>query len=150
MGMVITSGPTQAHSSLDRTAETLGRQFIEALARQDFAALAACFGSEAPFRALVPRGLREASGGTDASRYFQGWFGPAERIDVLDTSVNGMADRYHLAWRLRVHDENGQRVVEQQAYVTERDGQFVAFDLLCSGFRVEPAVESHTPSPVGS
>jgi len=141
MGMVITKEPTRAHASLHRTAEVLSRNFIEALARQDFAALAASFSAEARFRALVPRGLREASGGVEASSYFQGWFGAAERIEVVDSSVKRMVDRYHLAWRLRVHDAQGQRLVEQQAYVTERDGQFVVFDLLCSGFRDERPVD---------
>ena len=110
----------------------VNKRSVHALARQDFVDLAACFSPDARFRALVPRGLREASGMEEPAHYFQIWFGAADRVEVLHSSFEPMADRYHLAWRLRVFNVAGQRLVEQQAYATLRDDRFANFDLLCS------------------
>jgi TusA-related sulfurtransferase len=130
---IVASETRAAGSQLDM----LARQFVGALVQQDFVQLATYFSPDIRFRALVPRGLREASTPEDASHYFQGWFGAADRIELVEHRNEPMVDRQHMAWRLRVHDAAGQRLVEQQVYATVRDGTFVAFDLLCSGFRLE-------------
>lgn len=124
------------------TQSSVCERFMEALAGRDFPALAGCFSEAAHFRALVPRGPREAHGAEDATRYFQSWFGSYDRIDVLAARTDLIGDRHHLTWRLRVHGDDQQRVVEQQAYATVRDEQILELDLLCSGFRTE---ESATP-----
>jgi len=133
--MVITSLATTADSQTAGLAE----QFVEALVQRDFVRLAGYFSAETRFRALVPRGLREASTPEEASQYFQGWFGSADRIELVDSRSEPMVDRQHMAWRLRVHDAAGQRLVEQQVYATVHGSKFTAFDLLCSGFRLESA-----------
>lgn len=133
--MAIASETLAASSQLD----ALARQFVEALVQQDFVQLATYFSPETRFRALVPRGLREASTPEESSRYFQGWFGSADRLELVERRSEPMVDRQHMAWRLRVHDAAGQRLVEQQVYATVHDGKFAAFDLLCSGFRLEAA-----------
>ena len=139
--MVIANDAATAGSQAERVAE----QFVGALVRQDFVGLAACFSPEPRFRALVPRGLREASSPEDSSRYFQGWFGAAARIELVERSSQPMLDRQHMAWRLRVHGASGPRLVEQQVYATVRDGRFVEFDLLCSGFRMESSEQPDSP-----
>lgn len=125
----------------------IGPQFLSAVAKRDFVSLASCFSDSARFRALLPRGLREATGGSESAGYFQQWFGLADRIELLDSAESAIVDKRHLSWRLRVHDSLGRRLVEQQAYATVRDGQIIEFDLLCSGFRAEdvPAA-SGTPT----
>lgn len=115
---------------------------MHALTGRDFAALAECFSETTRFRALVPRGAREALGAEDATRYFQSWFGAYEQLDVLAAHTDLIGDRHHLTWRLRAHSDSQQRIVEQQAYATVRDEQILELDLLCSGFRTE---ESATP-----
>jgi TusA-related sulfurtransferase len=133
--MVIASQAT----TTDSPTASLAEQFVDALVRRDFVQLAGYFSPDIRFRALVPRGLREARTPEEASHYFQGWFGSADRLELIERRSEPMVDRHHLAWRLRVHDAAGQRLVEQQVYATVRDGKFVAFDLLCSGFRLESA-----------
>jgi tRNA 2-thiouridine synthesizing protein A len=126
-------------------------RFLEAIAGRDFPGMASCLGGDLRFRALVPRGLRQASGVEEPVRCFQGWFGAAERVELLHGSVSAVADRQHLTWRLRVYDAGAVRVVEQQAYATVRDGRIAELDLLCSGFRSEPAPHSRAggnPAPV--
>ncbi len=137
-----TPRPTSGSPSRDTEAEAprVGGRFLAALEARDFPALASCFSENARFRALLPRGLREASGAEEPTRYFQGWFGAADRIDVLDGGVDAIGDRQHLTWRFRVRDEAGARVIEQQAYATIREDRIAELDLLCSGFR--PEVES--------
>ena len=49
----------------------VGWKFVQAIASRDFPAIAACFADDVQFRALVPRGLREARGPADATRFFQ-------------------------------------------------------------------------------
>ncbi|HVN76087.1 MAG TPA: sulfurtransferase TusA family protein [Thermoanaerobaculaceae bacterium] len=115
----------------------VGDRFVRAVAELDFAGLASCFAAEARLRALVPRGFQEASGVEDVVRCFQGWFGSAERAELLGREVEAIAGRAHLAWRLRVHDARGPRVIEQQAYATILGGSIAELDLLCSGFQYE-------------
>ncbi|MDQ6670130.1 MAG: sulfurtransferase TusA family protein [Chloroflexota bacterium] len=115
--------------------EGVGERFLLAISTGAFPALAACLSDDARFRALVPRGLREATGPKETARYFQTWFGSADRIEALSTSAESMlGGRHHLAWRLQV-DESGQRsIVEQQAFATLVDDRITQLDLVCSGF----------------
>lgn len=114
-------------------------RFLHALAGRDFPALASCFAEDVQFRALLPRGLRTASGVNESTRYFQQWFGAAEHVELLAGSTEAIGDRQHLAWRLRVHGAAGRHVIEQQTFATIRDDRIAALDLLCSGFRSEQA-----------
>src|SRR6516162_8199739 len=119
----------------------VGWKFVQAIASRDFPAIAACFADDVQFRALVPRGLREARGPADATRYFQTWFGSAERIEALDLRCELIGDRLHLAWRLRVDEPARTTVVEQHAFATWDRGRITQIDLVCSGFRPFEAVE---------
>jgi TusA-related sulfurtransferase len=148
MAITCTMGE-RTDSPSDRPSETdireVGDQFLRALAERDFSTLASCFDENARFRALVPSGLREATGGSGATSYFQLWFGSANRLDLLEGRVEAMADRQHMTWRFRVYREAGTQMIEQQAYTTVRNGRIAEIDLLCSGFRLEqlPAQPVH-------
>jgi hypothetical protein len=120
----------------------LGDAFVEALARKDFSALAACFAADAHLRALIPPGVREATTRAGVTSYLKSWFGSAERLELLHSSAGTLADRLHLTYRFRVHAADGPRIVEQHAYCEVRNGAIQQMDLLCSGFR---RAVSHTP-----
>lgn len=139
LGKRTTEAPSRAPVTQARPADEVGARFLEAIAQRDFPGLASCFAADARSRALLPRGLREASGPDEPARWFEGWFGPADRVELLSRGSDAIADRRHLTWRLRVHGAAGARVIEQQAYATIRDGRIEALDLLCSGFRPEPS-----------
>jgi hypothetical protein len=113
----------------------VGHRFVEALGARDFSRLASCLAEDVRFRALLPRGLRELSGVNASVSCFEAWFGAADRVELVDKMVSAIADRQHLAWRLRVHDAGGVRLIEQQVYATVVDGRVAVLDLLCSGFR---------------
>lgn len=115
--------------------ETVSERFLSAIATRDFASMLECFADDVQFRALVPRGLREAIGPEESTRWFQTWFGPAERVEALDLRSDTIGDRHHLAWRLEVDEPTRSSVLEQHAYLTVEDERIVKFDLVCSGFQ---------------
>jgi hypothetical protein len=52
---------------------------------------------------------------------------------------DAFADRQRVGYRLRVGNPEGRFLVEQQAYLSESDGQIVWVRVLCAGFQPHPA-----------
>ena len=138
------ASPSNAGRTHQVELQAVSDHFLRALAERDFPTLASCFAEDAQFRALLPRGLQTASGASEPTRYFQQWFGAVERVELLASRAEIIGARQHLAWRLRVHDAAGQRLVEQQAFATIRDDRIAELDLLCSGFQPEQALVDKT------
>jgi len=55
-----------------------------------------------------------------------------------------LADRKRGGYRLRVKRPDGQYLIEQQAYLSERDGQISWLRIMCSGYRRADAPTSAT------
>jgi hypothetical protein len=108
---------------MSREESTLGTRFAGALAAKDHEAIAAVLHPEIDFRGLTPNRVWEA---TDVAGVLDillaHWFEPKDLLDEL-VLVEGdaFADRPF--------------VVEQQAYVTARDGRVAWMRVVCSGFR---------------
>jgi hypothetical protein len=117
---------------------SIARDFIAAIERQAWAELAASLDPAVHFRALTPKGFREAEDREAATKYLQKWFGAADQLVVQSSDVTMMHDRVHIAYRIREHEDQWY-IVEQQAYCTILDGQIATMNLLCSGFRPEVA-----------
>jgi hypothetical protein len=66
-----------------------------------------------------------------------------EGVEWFDT--DGFADRERVGYRLRVRNKDGLHLVEQQAYVTERDGQIGWLRVICAGYR--PVTEDLESDP---
>ncbi len=130
-------GAPEAHMTDSDATTAVGGRLLQALVRRDFGELAACLDPQVRFRALLPSGPREVSGAAEAADCFRGWFGAAERLELLAGGAEPLAQRAHLAWRLRTHEPGRQRLIEQQAFATVRGGRIVALDLVCSGFHPE-------------
>jgi hypothetical protein len=120
--------------------ETMGSSFVSALARQDWGSLQACFQDAVQFRALIPKGLREATTSADAARYFQMWFGDADELVLLASDAGQVHDRFHLAYRFRAHEDQWY-IVEQHVFYTLQSDQIDRMDVLCSGFRPETVAD---------
>jgi hypothetical protein len=127
--------------------------WVGAVVVRDFPALGQLFAPDVAFRALVPKGLREASDVAGAIAWVERWFGDADAFEVLSSSRGRVLERLAFAYRLRVHKPDGWRVIEQQVYATVSDGRITKFDLLCSGFLpvpdasgVESGSDAHTPA----
>src|SRR5512140_1334171 len=96
----------------------VGTSYLTALAARVFESLQACFHAEARFRALVPSGFREGVNASEATAWLRKWFGDAEELHILTSSVDQIADRLHIAYRFRVHKPQDWQLIEQHAYCT--------------------------------
>jgi hypothetical protein len=115
----------------------LGSGFAEALSRKDFDAVASLLHPEVDFRGLTPSRNWEAGNPDDVIQgILRQWFEESDDIDeLLDVQTDFFADRERVGYRFRGHNPDGDFVVEQQAYIGERDGQIGWMRVVCSGFR---------------
>ncbi len=118
-------------------AATLGGEFARALAAKDFDRLAGLLAPDVDFRALTPRRFWEASAPADVvAGVLRQWFEDSDEIEALEqVETDAFADRERVAYRFRVRNPEGLFLVEQQAYLSERDGRIGWMRVLCSGFR---------------
>ncbi len=117
--------------------QTLGERFAHALAAKDFARVAELMDPEIEFRALTPRLNWEAgTPGTVVSEVLRKWFKDSDEIESLDQlETDAFADRERVGYRFSGNNVDGPFVLEQQAYLSERDGRIVWMRVLCSGYR---------------
>ena len=113
----------------------IGQQLVQAISSQDEAAIAACFAQDAELHALVPRGLRERSGAADIGSLIAGWFGDSSELDLVESRVEDVGDKLHVAYRFEGVEEGEPYVVEQHVFCTLAGEQIARADLVCSGFR---------------
>ena len=113
-----------------------GLTLVAALAERDFARLAGTLGPDARMRALIPPGPVEITGSEDVAARFASWFGSAEEFHLLRSGRDVVGDRLHVFYRFRAR-RPGERptTIEQHLFCELREGQVVALDLVCSGFR---------------
>jgi len=115
----------------------LGNDFAEALSRKDFDSVASMLHPEIDFRGLTPRRNWEATNPDDVIQgILRRWFEDSDEIDeLLEVQTDSFSDRERVGYRFRGHNPDGSFVVEQQAYIAERDGQIAWMRVVCSGFR---------------
>jgi hypothetical protein len=119
------------------TITTLGREFAGALAAKDFDRLLDLLHPEIDFRGMTPNRFWEAAD-PDAvvSGVLRLWFEDTDEIVSLDRVETGrVADRQRVGYSFTVLNADGRFVVEQQAYLSERDGRIGWMRVMCSGFR---------------
>ena len=116
---------------------TLGAEFAAALAAKDYARLHELMHPEIDFRALTPnRFWQEGEAQAVIAQVLRDWFADKDEIDALEhVESDAFADCERVGYRLRVHNPDGRFLVEQQAYLTERDGRIGWMRVVCSGYR---------------
>ena len=115
---------------------TLGEKFARSLAAKDHEGVRRLLHPELEFRAMTPRRFWEADAPDGVIDTLNVWFQDTdiiEGIDVLETDA--FADRERVGYRLRVRNDDGEHLVEQQAYLSERDGQIGWLRIMCAGYR---------------
>ena len=127
--------------SLSDQAIQVGEAFLAALAFRDFEQVNAVFHDQIQFRALVPSGIREGVNAEETTAWLRRWFEDADEFEVLNSSVDQVADRLHITYRFRLRKNIDWQVIEQQAYCTAIDGRIEVMNLLCSGFRPDPEIQ---------
>jgi hypothetical protein len=139
---------TNAETSAPTPSLSVGGLLIEALARQDFTAVAGCLDPNVRMRALLPRGPIEVVGSDQVAGWLRSLFGGPDGLEVADGSVGGIGPRLYLRWRVSLTPAGPAgrcRQVEQHVFATTAaSGQISVLDLLCSGFVALPdAAASH-------
>jgi hypothetical protein len=120
---------------------TLGAEFARALAAKDADRLVELMHPEIDFRGMTPNQAWEASD-RDAvvAVLFGKWFEEADEIEALEQlESDAFADRQRVGYRFSVRNPDGRFLVEQQAYLSARDGRIGWMRVVCSGFRPESA-----------
>jgi hypothetical protein len=117
------------------TTTVLGRRFVEALATRNADAMRAMLHPEIDFRALTPNRFWEAH---DPAAVLEivlaDWFPPDDELsELLLLDTDAFADREQVRFRFRGRNRDGPMIVEQQAYLTGRDGQIDWMRIVCSG-----------------
>ncbi len=122
---------------------TLGAEFARALAHKDSGRLLDLMHPEIDFRGLTPSRTWDASDpDTVISVLLGSWFEETDEIDALEElDTARFADRERVGYRFSVRCPDGRFLVEQQAYLSERDGRIAWMRVLCSGYRPAPSPE---------
>ena len=127
-------------------AETSSRALVAALARRDFASFTACLCPDVRLRALLPTGVREATGADRAAALFRSWFGDADDLELMETRDAAVGDRLRVSYRFRERYADGSvEVIEQDAFCDLEGGRIAAIDLVCSGHRPVPSESPNGP-----
>ena len=116
---------------------TLGEEFARALAVKDFDRILGLMHPEIDFRGMTPNRTWEP-GDADAviSDVLRHWFEDSDEILALEqVESDSFADRERVGYRFSVRNPDGDFVVDQQAYLSARDGRIGWMRVLCSGFR---------------
>ena len=121
---------------------TLGAEFARAIARKDSLRLLEILAPEIDFQAMTPRRTWQAADPEEVlTILFGSWFDESDEIESLEAvDTDGFADRQRVRYRLSVSNPEGRFLVEQQAYLSERDGRIEWMRVLCSGYR--PAAQA--------
>jgi hypothetical protein len=115
----------------------LGADFARAFCEKDSGRLRELLHPDVDFRGLTPSRFWEAAG-TDAvlEIFFDNWLEDKDRVEALEElDGDSFADRERVGYRFSVTNPDGRFLVEQQAYLSARDGQIDWMRVVCSGFR---------------
>jgi hypothetical protein len=67
------------------------------------------------------------------------WFEPSDHIkSLMSVESSDVADRTRVGYLLTVANDEGDHLVEQQAYLSETDPRINWIRIMCSGYRPLP------------
>jgi hypothetical protein len=122
---------------LEQQQVTIGVEFARALAEKDYARIVDLLHPEIDFRGMTPRRFWEADRpDVVVSEILRSWFEDSDEILAIDRLESDVfADRERVGYRFSVRNPDGRFLVEQQAYLSTRDGRIGWMRVLCSGMR---------------
>ena len=126
-----------AHDGEVQDTTVLGEEFAHALAQKNADRMRDLLHPDIDFRGLTPSRNWEASGrDAVAALFLENWFEESDQIEELvHLESDSFADRQRVGYRFRVNCPDGPFIVEQQAYLAERDGRIGWMRVVCSGYR---------------
>ena len=116
---------------------SLGSDFARALAAKDPGRLRELVHPAIDFCGLTPSRAWEASDPDELmSLLLDEWFADKDEIvGVESIESDVVSDRERVGYRFSVTNPDGDFLVEQQAYLEEREGRICWMRVVCSGFR---------------
>jgi hypothetical protein len=122
---------------MSHSATSLGAAFADAVASKDYARIADLLHPEIDFRALTPNRFWQANDpGTVIEEILKAWIEDDEHVEeLISVETDTVADRERVGYRYRMRTPDGSFLVDQQAYLGERDGRIDWLRLVCSGSR---------------
>ncbi len=115
---------------------TTGTAFADALAAKDDSRLRGLLADDVEFRTLTPDRSWSANTAAEVAHeiILGHCFAPDDQItELISTTTGRVADREHVAYRLRVHNADGDFPVEQLAYyATAGSGTICWLQIRCS------------------
>jgi hypothetical protein len=119
------------------TQTTLGTEFAHAWAAKDAGRIRELVHPEIDFRALTPNRHWEAADVDSLIEIlFGNWLEDEDHVESVESvESDSFADRERVGYRLGVRSPDGHFLVEQQAYIEEREGRIGWMRVVCSGFR---------------
>ena len=127
------------------TSQEIGQRFLAALCADDFAAMGNCLTPAVRLRALLPRRTVDVAGREAAMELLSDWLGAGSPRTVVDASADVVGQRLHLSYRVLLADEDGQQVMEQQAYCDVTADGISSVRLLCAGHMPAPDSAGQVP-----
>lgn len=119
-----------------RVSNGLGDAFARAVAAKDHDRIRELLHPEVDFRGMTPGRIWEATDPAGVINALSLWFEDSDEIEeLLALDLDAFADRERVGYRLRVRNPDGEHLVEQQAYLSERGTQIGWLRIMCSGFR---------------
>lgn len=116
--------------------DDLATTFAQALAAKDYDTLREVIHPEVDFHAMTPRKTWDAANAEDIIATIRTWFSDGDEIEAVEkVDTDAFADRQRVGYRLRVRNDGGLNLVEQQAYISERDGKIGWLRIMCAGYR---------------
>jgi hypothetical protein len=116
---------------------TVGADFARAFAGRDTARMRELLHPDVDFRALTPNRFWEADGQDGVIEVlFGSWLEATDHVQAVE-GIEGdtVADRERVGYRFTVTNPDGRFLVEQQAYLSTREGRIDWMRVVCSGFR---------------
>ncbi len=115
---------------------TPGCQLVAAIAAKDHRALRQLLDPAVDFRAMTPRQFWQGASPDDVSSAVSQWFDDGDDIRGVDkVASESFTDVEHVSYRLQVVSQAQTHLVDQQAYLTTRDGRITWLRIMCAGFR---------------
>lgn len=132
--------------SHNQTLTRIGQMYLDALARRDFGQIEKLLHPQVRFRALVPPAMREGTTAEETLSWLRRWFETVEVFTLTQSSVDQVVDRLYMAYRARVHNQNGWQEIAQHLYCIVEQETIIDMALLCSGFRPLPEEQASDTS----
>jgi len=126
--------------------EPLAESFARAVAAKDMAGVRDLLHPEVDFRGMTPGRVWDSAGPDDVLVALGTWFDADDVVESVESlETDSFADRERVGYRLRVRNKDGLHLVEQQAYLTEREGRIGWLRIMCAGYR--PVADDLSPDP---